>query len=380
MKILQVSPLYTPHIGGIESHVQDLCERLANHGHDVTVFASNLPKTINYELIKSVKIYRFNSIGSPLNNQIIPRILIRYIRENDFDIVHIHSHLHFSSNAIVFANMWKRNPIILTSHGTAPLSGYMSFMSEFYDFFIARSMLKLVDKIIALSPSQAEMLRKLGAPSERLTIIPNGIDLNKIKFDNGKKKLKQQYGLEDKIVILYVGGLILRKGIHYLLDAMNLLKRDCALLIAGSELPGHPNVKGQLQEQVKRLNLKNIYFLGTLSSEQLSSIYSLSDIFVLPSLAEGMSIALLEAMAYRNCVVASNIPGISDVVRNGENGLLFKPGDFHNLADLLTVLLDDECLRDRLSSAARAEVERNYNAENIFQKTLNIYFDLYKFY
>ena len=102
MRILQVVPLYSPHIGGIENHVRDLSERLANHGHDVTIFTSNIPKTVPYQSLNGVKIKRFNSICEPFNNQIISGIFLKYIKENDFDIVHIHSHLHFSSNAILF--------------------------------------------------------------------------------------------------------------------------------------------------------------------------------------------------------------------------------------------------------------------------------------
>lgn len=373
MKILQVSSLFPPHIGGIEHHVWALSNRLAEEGHDVTVYTSNVPKSKKYEVLNGVEIHRLTCLFSPLNNQVIPGLFFKLISKNDFDIIHVHSHLHMSSNMTVFSKMFRKRPIVLTSHGIVEYRGWKNLVKILYNKTMAKYMLKSADKIIALSPTQANILEKLGANHSDITVIPNGIDLNRINLNVNADSFKDQYQLHNKKIVLFVGGLIPRKGVNYLIDAMKQVKSDCIALIVGGELQGHSGAKISLEEQVRKIGLKNILFLGKVSNEDLEYAYTIADVFVLPSLSEGLPLTLLEAMSYKKCVVVTDIPGNSDVIQDGENGILFEVGNSLDLGKMINYLLTNEELRKKLGMAARKEIEKNYNWNKNFNRILEVY-------
>jgi glycosyltransferase involved in cell wall biosynthesis len=373
LKILQVSSLYPPHIGGIEHYVEALSNKLVNEGHEVTVYTSNVPKSKKYEIINGVEVYRFKSLFSPLNNQLIPGLFLKLISKNRFDVVHVHSHLHTSSNITVFSNSFRKRPIVLTSHGTVDYNGWKNIINVLYNKTMAKWMLKSVDKIIALSSKQADILENLGANSSTLCIIPHGIDLSQINLTIDTKKFENLYRVNDKSVILFVGGLIPRKGINYLIAAMKYVKLDSVLLIVGGELQGHPGVKGALEQQVKKLELENVLLLGRVSKEDLERAYAIADVFVLPSISEGLPLTLLEAMAYKKCVIATNIAGNADVIQNGKNGILFEARNSQELAEKIDYLLANVELRKKLGAEARKEIEKNYNWGAAFNRILAVY-------
>ena len=378
MKILQVSSLFPPHVGGIEHHVEILSNKLVEAGHEVTVFTSNIPQSKKHEVINGVEIYRFQSLFSPLNNQFIPGLFFKLISKNRFEIIHVHSHLHISSNIAVFSKIFIKRPIVLTSHGTVNYEGWKNLINVLYNKTMAKWMLKSIDRIIALSSKQADILENLGADSSNITIIPHGIDLSQINLTGDTEKFKNLYRLNDKNIILFVGGLIPRKGINYLIEAMKYVKFDSVLLIVGGELQGHPGVKKGLEQQVKKLGLKNVLFLGRVSEEDLRCAYVIADVFVLPSISEGLPLTLLEAMAYKKCVIATNIAGNSDVIQNGKNGILVEPENSQELAEKIDYLLTNEGLRRKIGATARKEIEKNYNWDVAFNKILEVYKEVQK--
>ena len=374
MKILQVSPLFPPHVGGIEKHVETLSKKLAEAGHEVTVYTSNVPKSKKHEEVNGVEIYRFNCLFSPLNNQFIPGLFFKLIDKNKFDVVHVHSHLHISSNITCFSNIFKKRPIVLTSHGTVNYEGWKNIVNMLYNKTIAKWMLKSVDKIIALSSKHADILENLGADPSNITIIPHGIDLNQINLTRDTEKFKSLYELNDKNIVLFVGGLIPRKGINYLIAAMKYVKSDSVLLIVGGELQGHPGVKKALEQQVKELGLeKKVLFLGKLTEQELEQAYLAADLFVLPSLSEVFGLVILEAMSYGKCVIASNILGPSTIIQDNKNGILFEPKNSRELGEKIDYLLANDELRKNLGTAARKEIERNYSWDVTFNKILAVY-------
>jgi len=377
LKILQISSLFPPHIGGIEQHVWSLSNRLAEEGHEVTVYTSNISKLKKFEIVNGVKIFRFSCFFSPLNNQFLPGLFFKLISKNGFDIVHVHSHMHISSNIAFFSNIFRNKPIVLTSHGTVTYSNWKNIVNVLYNKTMTRWMLKSADKVIALSPTQAVLLESLGANSKNMTIIPNWIDLNKNKSKINSKNFKNQHRLNNKKIILFVGGLIQRKGINYLIDAMKYVDSDSILLIVGGEIHGHKGVETSLKEQVKMNNLKNVLFLGRISKEQLECAYSVADIFIIPSLSEGLPFTLLEAMSYKKCVIAADIPGISDVIRNDKNGILFEPRNATQLGEKINYILKNHKIRKKLGENAREDIEKKYSFEVNIKKIIELYEEIY---
>jgi glycosyltransferase involved in cell wall biosynthesis len=308
-----------------------------------------------------------------MNNQITPGIFVKMIGKEKFDLIHVHSHLHFNSNLAILSNKIKRNPIILTSHGTVTYSGYKELVNILYNKTIVKIVLNSSNKIIALTPSQAKILIKLGADPNKLSIIPNGLDLNKFQIADNMENFNIKYRAFGKKLILYVGSLIPRKGLYYLIKAMSYVKSDANLLIVGDSIQGSHHYKDIVKRLVFEEKLKNIIFLGRLSNQELSKLYNNVDLFILPSLSEGLPLTLLEAMAYRKCVLATNIPGNLDVIKNNQNGMLFNAGDFLDLAKKIDYLLDNHELRKQLGNEARRDVEENYEWNKVLNKILDVY-------
>lgn len=374
MKILQISALFTPHIGGIETHVYTLSRYLVKKGHDVTVFTSKLPKTQNYEIIDGIKVHRFRNMWSPLNNQVVPGIFFRLLKKaGEFDLIHVHGHLQFTSNVAALHKKIGGRPLVLTSHGTVEYEDWRGIINRVYNASVGKLTVKSADKIIALTSRQAKIIEEMGARKEDITIIPNGVDLERIKLSAGENTFKSKYGLSEKKIILYVGGLIPRKGLNYLIESMNDVNGDVALVIVGGELSSHKGVKDNLENLVKSEKLQNVVFTGNLTGQGLEDAYSSADVFVLPSLAEGLAIALLEAMAYGIPVIATDIPGNSGIIKDNQNGVLVEPKNTSKLAEKINYILGNQGERERLGKNARTCIEEEYSWGAIIDKISGVY-------
>jgi glycosyltransferase involved in cell wall biosynthesis len=362
-------------VGGIEYHVEALSRRLAQSGHKVVVYTSNEPRSRKCELIDGVEILRFNPLFSPLNNPVMPGLFLKLLRSREFDIVHAHGHFHISSCATVLSNVLSSRPIVLSSHGA--ILGYQGLRRTTEVVFnktVGRWTLGSVDRVIALSPSQAVILGGLGAKRERISVIPGWVDLDHIDLGADAAGFRRTHNLEGRRLVLFVGRLLPIKGLTYLIQAAKLANTRPAVVIIGGEAPGYGGTRQALELEMRQLGLeRDVFFLGRFAREELGAAYLAADIFVLPSLGEGMPLALLEAMAYGKCVLASRVPGNQDVVKDGWNGLLVGVGDSVELADKIDYLLRDSALRERLGRQARRDIEQDYDSDVILGKIMRLY-------
>jgi colanic acid/amylovoran biosynthesis glycosyltransferase len=182
-------------------------------------------------------------------------------------------------------------------------------------------------------------------------IIHCGLDLGKYSFKPPR---------EEVMNVFCAARLAPEKGIEFLLQAINLLAKEyqhVRLRLAGdgpSKLP--------LQEMAKRLGIsQRVDFLGQLSETQVTTELLSSDLFVLPSLAEGLPVSVMEAMAIGVPVIATNIAGVSELVENGENGLLVRPTDPEGLAEAITIMIEDYAFRLSAADRARRKVEAEFD-------------------
>lgn len=375
MRILQVSPYYPPHIGGIEYHVEALSRKLAEAGHEVVVYTSNVPKSKKYEVVAGVEIYRFNCPFAPLNNPIMPGLFFKLIRSSEFDIIHTHGHFHMSSNLVAFSNVFTRRPFVLTSHGAIlGYKGWKRAVEALFDRTIGEWTLRSANKVIALTPTLANMLEDLGADRSNIVVVPFWMDLNEINPQTDVDKFRSTYKLGDRQTVLFVGRLLPIKGLGYLIEAAKYAKTRPAIVTIGDEAPGYSGTKRSLEEKVRDLRLEgDVFFLGKFSREDLGVAYTAADLFVLPSLGEGIPLALLEAMSFGKCVIATRVPGNLDVVKDGWNGVLVEPRNPAQLAEKIDLLLTDSALRGRLGSQARRDIEQNYNSDVVLKQVLDLY-------
>jgi len=172
--------------------------------------------------------------------------------------------------------------------------------------------------------------------------------------------------------VLFVGSLIPRKGLHFLVEAAKKVvkqKADANFVIAGNG-----PLKNQLMSNLGKAQLSgNFTFLSGLSEDALAAIYSCTDVFVLPSIQEGQGIVLLEAQASAKPVVAFDVGGVNEAVLRGETGLLVNRGDSDELADALLKLLSDSSLRERMGARGRRFVVDNFTWDICAEKMLAVY-------
>jgi glycosyltransferase involved in cell wall biosynthesis len=174
--------------------------------------------------------------------------------------------------------------------------------------------------------------------------------------------------------VLFVGSLIPRKGLPFLVEAAKKIvkeRRETKFLIVG-EGP----MKNQLVNSLKTTNIAdNFMFLGNLKDDKLSAIYNCADILALPSIQEGQGIVLLEAQACSKPIVAFDIGGVNEAVRNGEAGLLVKLGSTGEFADALLKLISDKSLQEKMGANGRRFVLENFTWDICTQKMLNVYYE-----
>ena len=214
-------------------------------------------------------------------------------------------------------------------------------------FFVSpliRQIWRSADKLVAKSLREIEMIRALDT-SISCTLIANGVDLNVFK--------PVQSMLEDRpLKLLCVGRLIERKGQHYLIDAVKRL-RDEGIDVK-LDLVGTGDAQTANQSQVARLELTDrVKFLGYIPREQIAAHYVAADVFVLPSYNEGMSVALLEAMAAGLPGIVTANAGTPELIEAGVNGLVFNWGDVNTLTAHLKRFARDRALVGRMGAASR---------------------------
>ena len=222
MKILQITPYYLPHTGGLEQYVFNLSKFLVKQGHQVEVMTSNIPAGLKKEKRDGIQITRLNSYCEPLRNPIIPDILFKEL--NDYDVINIHSLYAFSSIFAGIKNKKLKTPLVLTHHGKLQFGSFLKdSIIHFYEGSIARKILTNIDCCVALTASDASFLSTLGMETDSVRIVPNGIDISEFEeFNNLDRTLiRESLSLKNKFILLYVGGITNRKGVKYLIGAMS---------------------------------------------------------------------------------------------------------------------------------------------------------------
>ncbi|MGZ5201214.1 MAG: glycosyltransferase family 4 protein [Telluria sp.] len=225
-----------------------------------------------------------------------------------------------------------------------------------------RHTLEATSRVIALSPHWAEFLRRY-APRARVVVIPNSVPLppaSRVPVEPGR--------------ILFLGQIEPRKGIYELLEALAMLA------------PRHPDVvlaiggQGEVDEVRRRAAALGIagrvQLLGWLTGADKQAELARAAIFCLPSHAEGLPMAMLEAMAAGKAVVVTGVGGIPHAVRDGDNGLLVQPGNVASLAEGLGSLLDDDARRQELGERARATIAQEFEAGAVIDRIAAVYHEL----
>lgn len=377
-KLLLVTSWEFPHVGGVSSHISLLANKLEipiaeviNFKHITNEMASSLLKKT---LVHSSKIisrtFRLQTITNYSN------ALQKIIQTKEFEIIHCHDAMAAWA-AIKARKEFKRNyKIIVTVHG--PTSRHMIEEGQHPrspDVLKVQQCEKETwhscDAIIAVDKTQAEIVVEQGAAQEKISIIPNAVDIFHIK---GIAQALPVMRKIDREWLFVPRRLTPKNGIEYAIRAMPLLKKKPLLLIAGSGIE-----KEKLEQLVNSLDLQDdVRFLGALHHEIMLPLMSASDIVLIPSvpihgIVEATSIAAIEAMALGKPVVASGIGGLNELIEDNKSGLLIPPSNPEKLAAAIELLLNSQELRSKIQEGAQQAVREKFSAGIWFKKHLEIY-------
>ena len=366
MKIALVCPYDFAHPGGVGIHISCLAENFAQMGHSVRILASSSrPKDeLGYDNLAVIgRPISIRSGGSVARMTISPRVsgpIKRILKEENFDLIHIHEPLlpSLPLNVLRFSKTIN----IGTFHAYhGKHRGY-----GFWKFFLKRWWFPKLHGKIAVSRPALEFVSRY-FPGE-YTIIPNGIDVE--HFSNNVAPIEEY--CDGKLNILSVGRLERRKGVEHLLEAYHLAKRELPesrLLIVGPA--------GGLREELERIiyekGLRDVVFVGYMSYDELARFYKTADIFCAPATGkESFGIVLLEAMAASKPIVAASNEGYSGIVSHGVDGLLVEPGEEVGLANSLLQLAGDKSLREEMGARGKLKAQ-SYSWERVARQVMDYY-------
>ncbi len=348
-------------IGGITSYILTLATGLKKRGHNIYVASSGgslLPRFMEEGI-------NYISIPIKTKKEISPKILASLFKLKDavkkyrIDVVHTNSR----TTQVLGCLLSKKADIahISTCHG----------------FFKKRLLRKLFPcwglKVIAISEEvKKHLVKDFGVKEKDIRIVHNGIDVERFgrctKYD--VRSTKENLGLSDGPVVGIVARLSDVKGHIYLIEAMkDVLAKipDAQLLIVGDG-----KEKRALVKLINDLGIeKNVFLVPSVT--ETNEVLSVMDVFVLPSLKEGLGLALIEAMACGLAVIGSDIGGIKSLIQDGNNGLLVRPADRVSLSKAILELLGDAKKREYFGNNARDFIGKNFSQEEMVTQTQEVY-------
>jgi glycosyltransferase involved in cell wall biosynthesis len=300
--------------------------------------------------------------------------LPRLAKAWDVEIIHAHGYKAGLLSLWAGLHNYRRYRLVCTFHN--PLPNHSDILKNWVTLTSARAIGRIVDHLIVISRFiEMDTIKRLHLPEGKVTCIYNGIDpvVAHELFDTGE--LKREWGVpEGRPLIGTIARLIPQKGIQYLIEAAALLKNeafDFRMLIVGD---------GPFRQQLEELAVgvgvrENLLFTGF--RRDIPEIFAMIDLFVLPTLEEGMSIAVLEAMRAGKPVIASRVGGVPEIVTK-ETGILIRPADPKALAAAIQQLWSDAETRKRMGDAGREQVTNDFTLNKMAEKHYYLYKQLIK--
>ena len=357
MKILFITRKFPPTKGGMEKVAYELYHHLSE--------------------IEDVILVKWGGSNNwlPL---VLPGILIRsflILLTGKVDVIYLQDGL--LSPLGVILKLFKI-PIVITIHGLD-----ITYKNKFYQLVVPKCIGHL-DKVVCISQATKNECIQRGISEEKLVIIPNGIKDELYMLGESKEKLRSDLSkkininLKSKKILLSVGRLVERKGIHWFTESVvpkiAEQKKDIIYLIAGDGI-----CREKIKECIHRNKLEEyIIMLGKVDDGMLKLLYNTSDIFVMPNIPvkgdmEGFGIVAMEAASCGMPVVASNIEGIKDAIKDGVNGILIEPYSVNQFTDTIADLLKNPNKNNSIVGNSRDYTLNTYQWNNISKEYRTVF-------
>ncbi len=385
MKICLISPQY-PGYGGYGVYLAYLVNGLRTLGHEVHTLTG--PPTANQTQASDAESHTVPTGGYEgfrfVNFELkVNRALKRLQTEERFDLIQYNLPSYFGLPLFHPPEL----PLLITAHGCVGgmIRDFLRYKPRALDLgdlvYIGGGPLfprmeqwafRKADRIIAVSQWVKRILLQLyGLPSEKVTVIHNGIDTEHFKpFNNAQTEIAHllDHDNSERPIVLYMARIMGAKDTATFVQAMPKVLEsnpDTLFLFRGDTVALH----NYLRSLLNRTTSPNSYkFLGFVGNADLPSLYSAASVYVLPSIHEPFPYTLLEALACGTPAVASAVGGIPEIIKNGENGLLVSPKNPNTLAKSIAGLLDDRQTAQRLGRRGRETVEANFNLKLFLER------------
>lgn len=358
--------------------VFELCNRLKTD-YSIHVLAPHFPGAKTEENFGGIHVKRFRYFFEPLerlayHGGILAKLkknpflygllpfffmgellaLIKCLRHYRFDLIHAHWLIPQGLTALLACRLIKFcPPLLCTSHGGDLFGLQGTLLNK-----LKRLILTCSNAVTVVSRAMLDEVNKIDANYNKVHVIPMGVDL-KSRFVPSKKKKKN-------IPLLFVGRLVKKKGVRYLIDSLPMILKDhpqVCLFIAGDG----PE-KGNLNKLITKLGVSDhVRFLGAVKNKHLPVLYQASDVVVFPSVIaddgdmEGFGLVLVEALGCECATVTTDLPAMQDIIINGKTGLVVSQKSVQQLSEKIICLLDDPNLRQSLGKEGRRYVVKRYD-------------------
>ncbi|HZD11571.1 MAG TPA: glycosyltransferase [Candidatus Binatia bacterium] len=380
IRVMMVVRLFYPWIGGTERQAHKLANELMDGETSVELVTGWWYRgTPRREVIDGIPVYRNFTLWHSLDIKglrkfsgylyMLTLLIYLWRRRKDYDVIHVHG-LNYHAFAAVLAGRWFKRKVMVKLANSGVASDVKK-MRQDRQLPLAHLMLPSAlqaDCFVALNQKVVRELSAVGVPRQKIVSLPNGVETNEIKP-------KREYRLHDPARIVYVGRLHKQKGLNTLLRAFCHVQEALGEGNACLRLVGDGPLGRSLADLAQQLGVGAAVEFAGLRDDVVAQLEE-ADIFVLPSRAEGLSNALLEAMSAGLPVIVSDIPGNRDVIEHGANGLFFCADDAGSLAESLIYVLGRPDLRQQLGAAARRTVVGRYSLNAVAGRYARLYGEL----
>lgn len=389
MRILIASVSYPPYMSGVATATANLSQELSKKHPIIVISSSPVKKQVTKILNQNLTIYLMPSVSLNNKTQLTiaypqPKKVEKLINQFKPDIIHLQD---FSPLCLSILSLGKKLniPIIITHHFTAEYVVESLISTKFISRRLSQSQTtkKLIYRLTNLVYNRCNLITvpnpnlihffKNAQLKKPIISITNGIFIQNFKHKTNLKIIQKKYRIKQTKLIIFVGRLDLDKNLKLLLEAfspIHQLNPDTALVFIGVG-----RQKSKLKHLSSKLHLSNsVYFLGRInnSKKALSHLYNSAHIFANPSIIENQSVSFIESLAAGLPIVASDLPIQSSLIKNRQNGLLFKPNNKTALAICLQLLLSDKKLHQSISKN-NLKSSKNFNIAHTSKLYLQAY-------
>lgn len=377
MRICLVSLDYKPYrSSGLTIYAEDLASGLLEQGHAVTVIAAQRPQLPAYQQLDQIDIYRtpIDHLDWITYSWRAAKLLDKLQQQQPFDVVHfldVHFAYHYRGPFV--ASLWQSFRQRLTAWRGRPYNtGRIDCWRRVAYYQAARywmeqpSLLRARRLLASCAWTQQEFLDHYSLVPDKVDRVPQGINTNLFR-PVAAQELRRRLGLTDCYVLLFMGFMTPRKGVEYLAQALHRLPTNVHLVIAGRWAPHY---RTRFLQEVGTAR-ERVHEVGFLADWERPFYYSMADLYVSPSILEGLGITPIEALACETpAIVTSAASGAEEV---GPAGLVVPPFDAPALADAIQSLLADRDRRCQMGKQGRDYVLAEFSYQHMTKLTLGSY-------